>query len=170
MYHHDHVGLFTQKITHINFSTWVTRSEVLTLTAWIASEYYWQNASSAIASSREHLNGHEHVGRPATHGGLTCWFTEDSWFTGLGARGPRIETRGSHHVIAHPISRQIGFSGSGVRVILQTITRIVCYKTSWVCIVGMFIGSIIILYPVWCTRILYDDAQDSYNQDGLDNL
>ena len=32
------------------------------------------------------------------------------------ARGPGIETRGSHHIIAHPIPRQIGFSGSGVRV------------------------------------------------------
>ena len=32
------------------------------------------------------------------------------------ARGPRIETRGSDHIIAHPISRQIGFSGLGVRV------------------------------------------------------
>ena len=35
---------------------------------------------------------------------------------GWGARGPRIETQGSHHIIAHPISRQIGFSGSEVRV------------------------------------------------------
>ena len=25
------------------------------------------------------------------------------------ARSPRIEIRGSHHIIAHPISRQIGF-------------------------------------------------------------
>ena len=83
---------------------------ILTLTALIASEYYWENASSAIASSQEHLNGHQIVGRAATHGGLVCWFT------GWGARGPRIETRGSHHIIAHPISRQIGFSGSGVRV------------------------------------------------------
>ena len=32
------------------------------------------------------------------------------------ARGPRIETRGSQHIISHPISRQIGFSCSGVRV------------------------------------------------------
>ena len=32
------------------------------------------------------------------------------------ARGPWIETQGSHHIIAHAISRQIGFSGSGVRV------------------------------------------------------
>ena len=32
------------------------------------------------------------------------------------ARGPGIETRGSHHIISHPISRQIGFSGSGVSV------------------------------------------------------
>ena len=29
---------------------------------------------------------------------------------GWGARGRRIETRGSHHIIARPISRQIGFS------------------------------------------------------------
>ena len=35
------------------------------------------------------------------------------------ARDPRIETRGSHHIISHPISHQIGFSGSGVRVIEQ---------------------------------------------------
>ena len=39
---------------------------------------------------------------------------------GWGARGRRIETRGSHH-IARPISRQIGFSGSGVRV--NTVTE-----------------------------------------------
>ena len=26
---------------------------------------------------------------------------------GWGARGPRNETRGSHHIISHPISRQI---------------------------------------------------------------
>ena len=32
------------------------------------------------------------------------------------ARGPQIGTRGSHHIISHPISRQIGFSGFGVRV------------------------------------------------------
>ena len=32
------------------------------------------------------------------------------------ARGRQIETRGSHHIILHPISRQIGFSGSGGRV------------------------------------------------------
>ena len=36
------------------------------------------------------------------------------------AKGPRIETRGSHHIIAHPISRQIGFYGSGVRVIRKS--------------------------------------------------
>ena len=30
------------------------------------------------------------------------------------ARGPRIETRGSHHIIAHPISRQIGFLAQGL--------------------------------------------------------
>ena len=45
------------------------------------------------------------------------------------ARGPRIETRGSHYIIAHPISRQIGFFGSGVRinkVILWFILLFVC--------------------------------------------
>ena len=72
----------------------------LTLTAWITTKYYWENA---IASSQEHLNGHENVGRPATHG------------------GPRIETRGSHHIIAHPIPRQIGLSGSGVRVMTHVV-------------------------------------------------
>ena len=35
------------------------------------------------------------------------------------ARGPRIKTRGSHHIIAHVISRQIGFSGSGVRIMMR---------------------------------------------------
>ena len=30
------------------------------------------------------------------------------------ARGPRIKTQGSHHIIAHPISCQMGFSGSGL--------------------------------------------------------
>ena len=42
-----------------------------------------------------------------------------AWPAGSGgwcARGLRIETRGSNHIISHPISRQIGFSGSGVRV------------------------------------------------------
>ena len=42
-----------------------------------------------------------------------------AWPAGSGgwcARGPWIETRGSQHIIAHPISHQIGFSGSGVRV------------------------------------------------------
>ena len=33
---------------------------------------------------------------------------------GWGARGPRIETRGSHHIIAHPISRQIAFLARGL--------------------------------------------------------
>ena len=42
---------------------------------------------------------------------------------GCGARGPGIETRGSHHIIAHPISRQIGFSGSGVRVNESSLPR-----------------------------------------------
>ena len=37
------------------------------------------------------------------------------------ARGPRIETRGSHHIIAHPILHQIGLSGSGVRVKMEVV-------------------------------------------------
>ena len=36
---------------------------LLTLTAWIVTKYYWENASSAIASSQEHLNGQENAGR-----------------------------------------------------------------------------------------------------------
>ena len=40
---------------------------------------------------------------------------------GWDARGRRIKTRGRHHIIARPISRQIGFSGSGVRVINHVI-------------------------------------------------
>ena len=41
---------------------------------------------------------------------------------GWGARGRRIETRGSHHIIARPVSRQIGFPGSGVRVMIEYIS------------------------------------------------
>ena len=45
---------------------------LLTLTAAIVTKYYWENASGAIASSREHLNVQENAGRAATHGGLAC--------------------------------------------------------------------------------------------------
>ena len=83
----------------------------LNLTATIVTKYYWENASSAIASSREHLYAHQNAGRAATHGGLAC---PGSW--AWCARGLRIESRGSHHIIAQPILHQIGFSGSGVMV------------------------------------------------------
>ena len=102
---------------------------VLTLTAAIVTKYYWENASGAIASSREHLNVQENAGRAATHGGLACH--AGSW--GWCARGPRIETRGSHHIIGHPISPQIGFFGSRVRVknIFQEKSFSSLYSSSW---------------------------------------
>ena len=45
---------------------------LLTLTAAIVTKYYSENASGAIASSREHLNVQENADRAATHGGLAC--------------------------------------------------------------------------------------------------
>ena len=86
---------------------------IKTLTAWIVTKYYWENASSVIASSREHLNGQENMGGAASQRHTVAW---PAGSRGWCARGPRIETWGSHHIIAHSISRQIGFSGSGVRV------------------------------------------------------
>ena len=83
---------------------------LLTLTAWIVTRYYWENASSAIASPREHLNGQENAWPAGSRG----------WC----ARGPRIETRGSHHIIAHPILCQIGFSGSGLGLSYQKVQRL----------------------------------------------
>ena len=79
-------------------------------TAWIVTKYYLENASSAIALSREHLYVHQNAGRAATHGGLACRVT------GLVCERSADRNPGSYHIIAHPISRQIGFSGSGVRV------------------------------------------------------
>ena len=70
---------------------------------------------------------------------------------GWGARGPRIETRGSHHIIAHPISRQIGFSGSGVRVMITT-----CKNTAFIL---KCIGRLSIKY-----------YQSSLNPNSLDRL
>ena len=51
-----------------------------------------------------------------TLAGQRHWVAWSAGSRGWGARGRRIETRGSHHIIARPISRQIGFSASGVRV------------------------------------------------------
>ena len=55
-----------------------------------------------------------------------------AWPVGSGgwcARGLRIETRGSHHIISHPISRQIGFSGSGVRERISLCNNCTLYCT-----------------------------------------
>tara|TARA_B110000881_G_C18553997_1_gene505764 strand:- start:725 stop:901 length:177 start_codon:yes stop_codon:yes gene_type:complete len=50
----------------------------------------------------------ENAGRAVTHGGLACRVR------GWCATGPRIETRGNHHISSHPVSRQIGFLAPGL--------------------------------------------------------
>ena len=67
------------------------------------------------------------------------------------ARGPRIESRGSHHIIAQPISCQIGFSSSGVRVMITT-----CKKTAFIL---KCIGRLNTEYYYWSRRDCYKILQ-----------
>ena len=54
------------------------------------------------------------AGQRHTYGGLACRFM------GLVCERSADRNPGySHHIFAHPISRQIGFSGSGVSVIKE---------------------------------------------------
>ena len=67
----DQSEVIKQKPTSTNNDTIIV---TLTLTAAIVTKYYWENASSVIASSREHLYAHQNAGRAATHGGLARRF------------------------------------------------------------------------------------------------
>ena len=109
---------FTKSLLIYLLKKCVEETLLLTLTAWIVTKYYWENASSAIASSAI-ASSREPLCAPKRWPGsdTVAW---PAGSQGCCERGPRIETRGSHHIVAHPISCQIGFSRSGVRVMLTT--------------------------------------------------
>ena len=67
-------------------------------------------------------HGNTYMGRK-TRAGQRHTVTWPAGSRGRCARGPWIETLGCHHSIAYPIWRQIGFSGSGVRVNIMDILQ-----------------------------------------------
>ena len=76
-----------------------------------------QNATEKMHQVRLRHQGNTYM-RTKTLAGQRHTVAWPGSLPGQGAevtRGRQIEIRGSHHIILHPISCQIGFSGSGLR-------------------------------------------------------